>query len=181
MNPNKIFTCDFETGILYWKYRPKSMFNSLRAYCSWNANWANKETGHFVRSKTGAKSHVGINCKSFPMTRCAHRIIWEMRNGPIPEGMVIDHINGDPWDNRIENLRVCSQSQNMRNSARHFINGHGVKGVSWDKVNKKWQTEIRTDKGRVFLGRHITKGLAALAYAKAAMMYHGEYSPVMRP
>ena len=68
----------------------------------------------------------------------------------------------------------------MRNSARHGINTHGVKGVSWDKKNKKWQTEIRTDAGRVFLGRHDTKGLAAVAYAKAAIRFHGSYSPSMR-
>ena len=46
-----------------------------------------------------------------------HRVIWEMLNGPIPSGYVIDHINGDPADNRVENLRLASPSQNARNSA----------------------------------------------------------------
>ncbi len=44
----------------------------------------------------------------------AHRVIWEMFNGKIPEGKVIDHINGIKDDNRIENLRLTTQRQNVQ-------------------------------------------------------------------
>ena len=44
-----------------------------------------------------------------------HRVIWEMHNGPIPDGLVIDHIDRNPRNNSIENLRVVTQSQNHLN------------------------------------------------------------------
>lgn len=51
----------------------------------------------------------------------AHRLVYETFVGPIPEGMVIDHINGDRDDNRVENLRCITQSENMNNA---HANGH---------------------------------------------------------
>lgn len=48
----------------------------------------------------------------------AHRLIWEMHNGPIPYGYVVDHINQDPSDNRLENLRLATLSENNCNARR---------------------------------------------------------------
>lgn len=48
-----------------------------------------------------------------------HRVIWEMFNGPIPKGMVIDHINRKPGDDRIENLRCVTTKENTRNSVKN--------------------------------------------------------------
>ena len=45
----------------------------------------------------------------------AHRIIWEMFNGTIPKGMVIDHLNEDAWDNRIDNLACKTRRENNQN------------------------------------------------------------------
>ncbi len=45
-------------------------------------------------------------------TLCAHRMVWEGFNGPIPEGMQINHDNGDKADNRLSNLEVCTPSEN---------------------------------------------------------------------
>lgn len=51
----------------------------------------------------------------------AHRVVWNLFNGEIPKGLVIDHIDGNPLNNNIKNLRVVSQAENNRNSARdHF-------------------------------------------------------------
>jgi hypothetical protein len=58
-----------------------------------------------------------------------HRIIWEMFYGPLEDGEVIDHINGDSADNRIANLRVVSHSENMRNCKKRSDNKTGVTGV----------------------------------------------------
>lgn len=57
------------------------------------------------------------------------RIVWFLFNGPIPEGMVIDHLNGDPWDNRIENLECKTQKQNMQNQRKRLTNKSGITGV----------------------------------------------------
>ena len=71
-----------------------------------------------------------------------HRIIWEMFNGPIPTGMVIDHMNGNPWDNRIENLRVVTHRQNVQNAKKSKRNTSGITGVRW--TNKGASSRVST-------------------------------------
>lgn len=67
-----------------------------------------------------------------------HRVIWKWHNGDEPE--FIDHINGDRTDNRIENLRACSKSQNRQNSEVSKNNTSGYNGVRYYnyKKCKKW-------------------------------------------
>ncbi|QJT70573.1 UNVERIFIED_ASMBLY: HNH endonuclease [Shigella phage 2019SD1] len=66
----------------------------------------------------------------------AHRIIWEMHNGKIPEGMEIDHIWHNRWDNRIENLRLASRLENSKNVSLLKRNKSGRVGVCWRKKEK---------------------------------------------
>ena len=68
------------------------------------------------------------------------RIIWELFNGPIPEGMVIDHLNGDPWDNRISNLECKTLRQNSQNSKKSKLNTSGRVGLEW--VIKQYNSGI---------------------------------------
>ena len=60
-----------------------------------------------------------------------HRIIWEMFNGTIPKGMVIDHLNGDAWDNRIDNLACKTRKENNQNKKKRSDNTSGFTGVKW--------------------------------------------------
>ena len=62
-------------------------------------------------------------------TQLLHRLVWEHYHGPIPEGMCIDHINGNPLDDRLENLRCVSERTNHRNQKMHKRNTSGVTGV----------------------------------------------------
>lgn len=71
-----------------------------------------------------------------------HRIIWEMFNGKIPEGMEIDHINGVRDDNRIENLRCVTKQENALNKRMTKRNNSGVTGVCWDSRLNKWLVQI---------------------------------------
>lgn len=59
----------------------------------------------------------------------SHRVAWEIAKGPIPEGMCIDHIDGDGLNNRLKNLRVTTLSGNQRNSRLAKSNRTGVAGV----------------------------------------------------
>jgi len=75
---------------------------------------------------------VGIKYKKY----LVHRLIWVMHgNDPVA---VIDHINGDPLDNHIENLRASSHAENMCNAKLSKRNTSGIKGVSWSKSLRKW-------------------------------------------
>lgn len=72
-----------------------------------------------------------------------HRIVWELHNGPIPEGMLIDHINGNKADNRIDNLRLATKAQNGQNQGLQRHSATGVKGLTWHK--RVWVGQIRSN------------------------------------
>jgi hypothetical protein len=96
------------------------------------------------------------------------RLIWMAREVmPCPEGMEIDHVNGDSLDNRRENLRVVTHQQNMQNRVVK-----GYKGVSeWNKTGR-WVAHCK----RAHLGYWKTPEAAAQAYNAAAAIAFGEYA-----
>jgi hypothetical protein len=105
----------------------------------------------------------------------AHRIIWLLNHGRWPDGDV-DHINGDPSDNRIENLRVATDSQNLANMRKPITNKSGKKGVSWHAIGKKWQTHIKVRGKNLYLGLFDTVEEAHAAYVAKAIEMHGEFA-----
>ena len=64
----------------------------------------------------------------------AHRIIWEILKGSIPNGMVIDHLNRNPWDNSIENLSCKTRAGNARNQSKRKDNSSGFTGIRWEGI-----------------------------------------------
>lgn len=107
----------------------------------------------------------------------AHRIIWEMHHGPILERMEIDHRDGNPFNNKLSNLRLVTSAQNKCNSRLKSHSKSRLKGVMFShRKTNPWRSTIRLMGGQLkALGNFPTKGLAAVAYAKAALRYHGEY------
>lgn len=104
----------------------------------------------------------------------AHRLIWEHVNGSVPAKLDIDHINGVRTDNRIENLRLVTRSQNNQNVRRARIDNEtsGVKGVSLHKQSGKWRARITVNHQRFHLGNFDTVDQAANAYVQAASIHH---------
>ena len=97
---HKYFT--YKDGNIYWKEREESDGNVR----FWNSRNAFKKAGHF------GNTYVQI---TFNKTKYyAHRIIWEMFNGSIPDDMEIDHINFEKHDNRIKNLQLVNGAQNKK-------------------------------------------------------------------
>lgn len=74
-------------------------------------------------------------------TGLLHRLIMQP-----PEGMEIDHINGDKLDNRRNNLRICTRQQNLANSRKRKGTSSLYKGVVWDKRANRYVVEIHTTK-----------------------------------
>jgi hypothetical protein len=100
-----------------------------------------------------------------------HRLIMNY-----PSNMEIDHKNHNKLDNRKENLRVCTGSQNKMNGKIHKDNFSKFKGVSWNKKNNKWVACIYTNNKNKFLGCFNNKIDAAIAYNNAALKYYGEFA-----
>ena len=93
-----------------------------------------------------------------------------------PDGMDTDHINGDKLDNRRQNLRPATRSQNVANTFVEKQNNSGYKGVSWKKSNNKWVAQIRVDNVVKHIGLFDSKEEAGRAYNKEATRYFGEYA-----
>lgn len=71
-------------------------------------------------------------------SRVASRVIWELFNGPIAENLVIDHMDGNPFNNKISNLACKSFKENLQNRARQCNNTTGVSGVKWILVGSRY-------------------------------------------
>lgn len=93
-----------------------------------------------------------------------------------PEGLEVDHINGNGMDNRRSNLRICCHAQNMVNRPMSKNNKVGYKGVRWDSDRHKYRAVIRHDGKYYWLGSFRTAIEAARAYNDAALTMHGEYA-----
>lgn len=114
-----------------------------------------------------------ITCTLNGQQLMAHRVVWELHNGPIPENMVIDHINGIRNDNRIENLRIATRSQNNIN---YLADGGGAKGVSL-RHNGKYQASIQKDGVKIHIGTFNSQEEASSAYIEKAKELYGEFVP----
>lgn len=95
---------------------------------------------------------------------------------PLKKGYMIDHINGIGTDNRKENLRLVTKSQNMMNRGKQVNNTSGYMGVTYHRPTNKWRAYIKKDKKQIHLGLFKEPTEAALAYNDAATKYHGEYA-----
>lgn len=105
----------------------------------------------------------------------AHRLACVL-SGIDVKGKDVDHINGDPLDNRLENLRVASHQENMRNQKKREGTSSKWKGVTWDKQRGKWNAKIRHSYKTINLGRYDDEREAAEAYMFAALELHGDYA-----
>ncbi len=111
-----------------------------------------------------------VNGEDIPL----HRFL----TGHIPEGYVVDHINGDGLDNRRTNLRTCTNAENRQNEIKRRVeNASSVfKGVSWDASRNKWSAKIQVAGETRNLGRFTEEQHAALAYDNAAREAFGAFA-----
>lgn len=100
-----------------------------------------------------------------------HRMIMGLGIGDLRK---CDHRNGDGLDNRRENLRIATVTENNRNSRRRKNNSSGFKGVS--RHRNKFDARITIDRQTYNLGRYDTPESAAYAYAEAAKKYFGGFA-----
>lgn len=147
MNASDVFRYDGSTGYLHWKVKRKGT-RSIRGFAGTINN----------------RGYVVVEL--FEKKQLAHRVIWEMERGPIPDGMCIDHIDGDTQNNRIENLRLATLSENQRNAKLPKNNKTGIQGVQ--RVKSGFVVRI----GRKYL-KHTQDFFDACCLRKAAEQLNG--------
>ncbi len=105
----------------------------------------------------------------------SHRVIWFLCTGAWPKG-VIDHIDGNPSNNDISNLRDCTQSENILNSRVSKSNKLGVKGVWFDNRTGKYAAETYLDGNKLWLGRFPTLEEATAAVSDVRYKHHNQFA-----
>lgn len=115
-----------------------------------------------------------LDCKIESKIYSLHRLAWfyVTKNWPIDQ---IDHINCIKTDNRFENLREATRSQNMCNKNKMKHNKSGYKGVYWDKQSSKWKAQITINKVQKCIGSFDDPLEAHNAYCNAAKELHTEF------
>lgn len=106
-----------------------------------------------------------------------HHLVWLAEHGRIPRE--IDHIDGNPSNNRIENLRECTRAENQRNVRRHRDNTSGYKGVYEQSRGKaRWFAKVMQNGKQRHLGTFSTREEAARAYDAAACEIYGRFAKI---
>ena len=105
-----------------------------------------------------------------------HRLIFLLEYGYLPPE--VDHINGDRQDNRLENLRPATRSQNQCNRGALASNTSGYPGVTWHKASKAWYVRVMKDGKSKIIGYFKDLELAGLFAAEARSLYHGAYAKI---
>lgn len=141
------------------------------------------ETGLFtnIKKRKGTRSVCGwsrsdgyviitINYKRY----LAHRLAWLFMYGEWPSSD-IDHINGNPNDNRICNLREATHAQNLKNQKLRSNNTSGYKGVYFSKKNRNWVARIKVNYQYKHIGVYTDPETAHFAYIEKAKEVFGEF------
>ena len=144
----------YKDGNLYWK-----LSNSRRAP---------------IGAKAGSMTNGYLTIRFNKTLIKNHRIVFLLHHGYMPDH--IDHINGCATDNRIENLRECTQSQNNINIRRPRHNRSGYKNVCWAKSMNKWQVKLRVNGKTKSIGHYKDLELADLVATMAREKFHGEFA-----
>lgn len=147
---NEIFVYDPETGFLS---KHKKRKNRVAIGC------CSLDSGGYFQASVDGKLYA------------AHRIIWAIVTGTCSPDMEIDHINMVRTDNRIDNLRLATRSQNSANSLGR--SALGIKGVYRDR--HRFIAQITKDRKVTYLGTFSTVAEAKAAYDAAASLAHGKF------
>ena len=114
--------------------------------------------------------YASVDGKTYPL----HRLVWQW-HGKAPADF-IDHIDRTRSNNRIENLRSATISQNLWNKGIGKNNTTGVKGVIWHKAKRKYRVRLGVNGKRMHIGDFDDLELAELVISEARAKYHGQFA-----
>lgn len=150
---SSVFIYDATKGILFW-----------RAHPTVNARVVGKPA---LNSLASNGYRFGTYLGQY---LAQHRVIWKYVHGTDPEQ--IDHVDGNPSNNKIENLRSVTPGENCRARGKYQTNTSGTPGVSWNRRSRKWYAFIHADGRMINLGMYGAKE-AAIAARQTAESIHG--------
>jgi hypothetical protein len=144
---------DYKDGHLYWKKLGKGRKVSLQV--------GSLDKDGYIQ--------LSINGKKYK----EHRLVYIMHHGQIPK--IIDHIDGNPANNCIENLREATLSENQYNRKLGKDNTSGFKNVSWCKKMKKWYVSLKVNGAKKYFGSYKDIDYAKFVAETMRYKYHGKF------
>ena len=171
MNPeylHKCFSYDSNTGRLTWRERPREHFKGGAGWHNFNNQFANKIAGV---QKNDGRYEIKLDGKSFK----AARIVWAMQTNTAIFG-AIDHIDGNPANDRLSNLRVVSAAQNARNRSNLSNNSSGIRGVTWHVPSSKWWARVTFNNKTISLGLYSSISDAAKIVIETKQKLYGSFA-----
>ena len=157
-----LFDYDKESGRILYKTRP--LKDPIFFHKGWNTKYAGKEAGF--------KSHGYIRVSVKGKQPYAHQMAFAIVKGYIP--LEIDHIDTDGTNNKWDNLRESTHSENACNCKKRVTNKSGLKGVHWSKGSNCWRMNICYEK-KNYYSLHTTKEEAYAAYCQMSKTLHKEF------
>lgn len=159
-------------------------YNSIFIYSNGKIYWKINISGRMRPDREAGtlcfdKNRPLLNRWKVQIARKWHRranIVWIMHFGCIPEKMEVDHINRNSTDDRIENLRLATRSQNNVNRKTNSNNTSGYRGVSWSKDRRKWNAQIFINSKRINLGFFDSVLDASECYNKKRSELFGDFA-----
>lgn len=156
-------------------YPTKEQLHQLFEYKDGDLYWKINKNGIAKSKKAGSKnSRNYIQIKIEGSLYKAHRLIFMMHHGFLPK--IIDHIDRNSLNNKIENIREATQSQNCFNRKIHKNNSTKVKNVTFDKETNKYLVQIYINGKNKKFGRYDDLELAELVAIEARDKYIGRFS-----
>lgn len=154
-------------------------YNPLTGVFRWKRYPGGRKTVGHVAGYMRKSGYIFIGLRKLPQLG-AHRLAWLYVNGNMSD-LEIDHIDGNPSNNAIANLRPATRTQQGQNKRVQSNNGSGLKGAFLNKSRdsdgrKKWHSEISVEGRRIFLGCFHTAEEAHKAYTAAAKLHFGEFA-----
>lgn len=151
-----------------WNY----YFDDIGTTLRWRVSYHRVKAGAIVKAVGGGYLQFGFKGKSYSV----HRVLYEMRNGPILAGLEVDHIDGNKLNNLPSNLRLATKAQNHQNRKRQANNTSGLKGVYFDTSANMWRGETHCLGKRYRTAYKKDKNEASAELIRLREMLHKEFA-----
>jgi hypothetical protein len=147
----------YRDGQLFWKIRPANCVRINDA-----VGGTNGKKSPYLRLRINKQRHL------------VHKVVFLMHHGYTPD--IVDHIDGNIANNKIENLRAANKTANRLNAGKNKNNTSGCKNVYWHKRSKQWNVRLRVNGDVIHCGTFKDFDIAESVAQKARNLYHGEFA-----
>jgi len=154
----------------------KDLLNEIFHYEDGNLIWKKKICRNTIIGKVAGRTYdigyksIGLYGKEY----MSHRLVFMFHHGYFPKE--VDHIDGNKSNNRIENLRPATHSENLKNQKIRTNNVSGHKNVGWAKREQKWRVRLTVNFKDKHIGYFSDRELADLVAIEAVDLHHGKFS-----